>query len=543
MAVDYLSALNVGSGLNVTQIVDSLVEAEKAPRQEKIEAALEKSSVSISALGSLKNELNTMSANIGQLVGQEGLLVTSGSTALEITRTGNGQVAEFSSSIQINQLATAQVIEFDGFTSTTDDINVDTITVDIGTWSAGPSFSSNANYSQQSLSFTAGNRSLTDVRDAINNLDIGLSANIVQTSSGQYSLSVKSLIGENKELKLTSSISGVSNSFFKYDPSNVTVTDNGIETVNGGNALLDLDGIAIERDTNEISDLLNGVKLQLNGTTSSSFNVSAQYDSGAAEATLTNLVNEFNFLINFIDEQTQNTSSSADTGPLHGDIYVRSLENKIRSFTTSPIAGYDTDPVYLSNFGVMTNRDGTLSINQTQFKKYFSEKPEHFAAITSTMVRTSDVSVIGTMAGDNYVAGKYDLQIAAGSATIDGETMTSGNNAFTIVDTNSDLVGLVLRTEKTNLNASVYVGRSLIDQMSSYITSVLKINGDIDTRVSNLNKDKTKYETDLENLEEAMKKQREIYVEKFTQMEKTVATFKETGKFLDNLMESWKASL
>ena len=81
MAVDYLSALNVGSGLNVTQIVDNLVEAEKAPRQEKIEAALEKSSVSISALGSLKNELNTMSANIGQLVGQEGLLVTSGSTA------------------------------------------------------------------------------------------------------------------------------------------------------------------------------------------------------------------------------------------------------------------------------------------------------------------------------------------------------------------------------------------------------------------------------------------------------------------------------
>ena len=33
MTVDYLSALNVGSGLNVTQIVDALVDAEKVPQE------------------------------------------------------------------------------------------------------------------------------------------------------------------------------------------------------------------------------------------------------------------------------------------------------------------------------------------------------------------------------------------------------------------------------------------------------------------------------------------------------------------------------
>ena len=37
MAVDYLSALNTkGSGLNITQIVDSLVNAEKIPQSELI---------------------------------------------------------------------------------------------------------------------------------------------------------------------------------------------------------------------------------------------------------------------------------------------------------------------------------------------------------------------------------------------------------------------------------------------------------------------------------------------------------------------------
>ena len=41
MAVDYLSAMNVGSGLNVTQIVDALVEAEKAPREAQITEKIE----------------------------------------------------------------------------------------------------------------------------------------------------------------------------------------------------------------------------------------------------------------------------------------------------------------------------------------------------------------------------------------------------------------------------------------------------------------------------------------------------------------------
>ena len=46
MAVDYLSAMNVGSGLNVTQIVDALVDAEKAPREAQITENIEEKTVS-----------------------------------------------------------------------------------------------------------------------------------------------------------------------------------------------------------------------------------------------------------------------------------------------------------------------------------------------------------------------------------------------------------------------------------------------------------------------------------------------------------------
>ena len=66
MAVDYLSSLNVGSGLNTTQIVDSLIEAEKAPREKPIQDVLDKATVSISELGKLKNEINVFRSSISQ---------------------------------------------------------------------------------------------------------------------------------------------------------------------------------------------------------------------------------------------------------------------------------------------------------------------------------------------------------------------------------------------------------------------------------------------------------------------------------------------
>ena len=57
MAVDYLSALNVGSGLNVTQIVDAIVDAERVPQENVIQKRIDDKSVSISALGQLKLSL------------------------------------------------------------------------------------------------------------------------------------------------------------------------------------------------------------------------------------------------------------------------------------------------------------------------------------------------------------------------------------------------------------------------------------------------------------------------------------------------------
>ena len=51
MATDYLSALNIGSGLYTTEIIDSIVAAERAPQEAAITKGKDQKNLQISGLG------------------------------------------------------------------------------------------------------------------------------------------------------------------------------------------------------------------------------------------------------------------------------------------------------------------------------------------------------------------------------------------------------------------------------------------------------------------------------------------------------------
>ena len=67
MAVD-LSALNAGSGLNTTQIVDALVEASRAPKEAAINK-VDENNVKISGFGTLKQQFETFKTSMTSLDG------------------------------------------------------------------------------------------------------------------------------------------------------------------------------------------------------------------------------------------------------------------------------------------------------------------------------------------------------------------------------------------------------------------------------------------------------------------------------------------
>jgi flagellar hook-associated protein 2 len=552
MATDYLSALNAGSGLNVTQIVDALVDAERVPKQKKIDEEKEAATVQISALGSLKNELSVFQTNTAAVDGQIGLALSSSTSNVSLSRTDSSLASEFSHTINVSSIANGQVLNFNnggsGFSSTTADIGIDSLTIDLGTWAAGPAFT--ANGTSSTFSLTTGATSLTDVRDAINNSSLGVTASIIEVSTGSYSLMMKSPEGAANAMRVTTSLSGSAVDVMKYDPENTgSFADTATQVVSASDASFTIDGIAVTRSSNTITDLFSGITVELDDVSASDLGtdqtISSRYSETDALGILETVVSEINYLLSFLQEQSKPGANGEDGGPLNGDHFIRYTESKIKNLTSTAIKGYDDEDIYLSSFGVVTKLDGTLRVDENRFRDYFASNPEHFAAVTTSMVRTGDAGVTGSAPTDLFTPGKYEFSLPAATLTDSGGTtvtMSAGTNRYGYAEKLIGATGLLLDTNKATVDTSVYMGRSLMQTLSKYIDDVLTLNGDIDTKIYKLEDDLDSLVDEQETLDLQMANQRTLYVEKFTAMETAVAIFKKTGEFLDNLIKSWNSS-
>ena len=555
MAVDYLSALNVGSGLNVTQIVDALIDAERVPRETQINKRIDERNVSISALGEVKTEVKTFKDNLEFLetTNTNGLVVGSSDEAVGIEANGKIAVQPFSHSFEVTQLATKHTLAFSGFADTTSATGVTDLTIDFGSWAAGPTFTPRSGNTTVNLSIPAGTDSLADLSNIINNADIGISANVIRVGDGNFALTLVGEEGEENQIRITAENTGVRVDALSYDPE-TNSADSSNQIIAGTDAEMYIDGVFVSRDSNTVDDLINGVSISLNKVSTNVATVSAQYDKSVAQETLRLFVEEMNFMLEKLNEVTyRGTAGSDDAGPLAGDPLMRSYLNTLKSMTVKPINGFQSDPVYLSNFGVMTERDGTLSINATRFEEFFTAKPDAFAALLDSRAITDSNLVQAELTGNLWEPGVYTYTNAthnlldpapepppADQTRLD-RPMSLEDGKYKI--TSGGARGLALTLLGNGEDAQVFIGKSLLQTLTEFSDDILKTNGDIDTKIATYNDDIDDFNDRLDELSARMDTERARYVERFTAMEASVTSFKKTGDMLDSFMETWKAGL
>ena len=186
MSVDYLSILNQkGSGLNITQIVDSLVEADTIPKKNMLEEDKTTKQTEISAFASLASELNSLKFDISSLADSNKYVPSSGNSNLAISVSDNSTATAFSSDVTVNSLASQQTLEFSGsspFTSPTASINTGTLTLNLGTWnSSAGSFTNKSTPVTYTVTVNSSNNTLQGLASSLNALS-GISASVLQTS-------------------------------------------------------------------------------------------------------------------------------------------------------------------------------------------------------------------------------------------------------------------------------------------------------------------------------------------------------------------------
>lgn len=539
MAVDYLSALNAGSGLNTTQIVDALVEASRAPKAEAINKKVEENNVKISGFGTLKQQFETFKTSMTSLDGEIGLSVASGSSNIETTITDKTKISDFSHSMAVSQLAQNHTLVFaNNFSTENASIGQGTLLFEFGSWNRSNStFAEDTSITNKTLTIDSTNNTLTGLRDAINDGGMGLTASIIQTATSAYSLVVKSNSGSGNEMKITatedSSNAGLSTFGFSTYASSK-------ETIIGQDANLTIDGVTVTRSSNTITDLINGVQLELKGTVSSAVKVEAGYDETSALTNMNSFVTSLNTLTTKMNELTKRGLNGEASGALAGDSVARSIQSRIRAISTTPIEGYSSSSIYLTNFGISTQLDGSIAFDEDEFLTAYRANPGNIAAIFASQVKTDSSSVTAQVSGDNYVSGVYNFALSGGSATISSSAMTALSGSYYTLS--GDTNGLAISTSLTSTTNSIFLGRSLLETLSTYADTVLSSSGSVSTQISRKNNDITDLNQDLADLDTRMADLRERYVTQFSSMERVVKNLRDTGDYIKNFTDSMRAA-
>lgn len=542
MATDYIKALNAGTGLNTTEIIDGLMAAQREPAADKITKAREEKTVSISGLGVLKQTLNIAQTGLTGLEGITGLTLGNSGTAMEMTIADTSVAKAFSHKVEVSQLATSHTLVFSGFTSETQALGTGSLAFEFGGWSNN-NFSANSDRSSKTITLANGADSLSELRDAINASDMQVTASIIKTSEGNFSLMLKSREGASHAMKITASADSGSSALAGIDLT-TNASGNSIEQVAASDVSMTLDGVTISRDSNTVDDLINGVSLKLKAVTTASGGdtLSATYSETTAMAAMQALVAQINTMTSELTRLTSRGVAEGTTkGEMAGDPFLTAQLRNLKKMTTKAITGFGSETLYMTNFGVETQRDGTIKLNETKFKSAFAANPDGFAAMMDSRAVSSNGQVTTSLSGTDYVAGSYDLVISNSNGTIGGTTMSKSGTTYSATSGNAQ--GLALDFSGTDTTSTILIGRSMAQTLIDFTTELLKNDGTIEKKITAFNTGIADDDLAMTALDEKMEKIRARYVTRFNDMETMSSRMKRTGESLTNMMDAWRASL
>ena len=543
MAVDYLSAINKqGSGLNITQIVDSLVQAETAPVSSRIQENIDKKNAAISGYAVISAELGRLRDYTVSAQGSSAYQISSDSAAIGVKVNDQSLAGAFNGSVSVSSLAKSQTIEFTGFSSKTAAINKGTINIDFGSWN-GSTFTTNDTKTAQSVVISDSNNTLSGLATALSAVS-GVNATVIDKGDGTFSLVVNSDTGANNALRLGVSEDSSDPGLAAFDTSSNNASK---QVVAAQDASLTVNGVQITRASNTITDLIDGYEFKLNTTTSSTASVIASIDSDLAYSTVKGFVDMFNSVNSTIDTLTNNGVDGTEKGALARDVVVSGIKRNIRSLVTDALPGFEDNPRYISELGIRTERDGSLSLTEEDFKENFSREPILFDVMVNSLARTNNPLVTASHTSDilQPKGGIYSFSensVDGDNASLDGVALSGGvsNGIRGYAAVTGDTAGLRLQASGSAQNATVYYGESFLSKLSSYIKELTGPVGTLAQSTTKASATISDFNDEQVNLEEKIAAMTDRYMGQFAAMEAAVTGFKKTGEFLTGFIDSLK---
>jgi flagellar hook-associated protein 2 len=420
-----ISSSGIGSGLPVDSIVSKLMAVEQQPI-----TALQKKETSytaqLTAYGTVQSSLSTFQSAVNDLNNAHlynAVAATVGDSSVLTASTGT-DAAPGNYSLTVSQLAQAQKLASAGQASATTAIGNGTLTFDFGTINGtssngkytGASFVSNGD-GAKTITIDSSNNTLTGIMNAINSAQMGVTATIINDGgTSPYRLSLTSTsTGEANSMKI--SVGGgdaALTSLMTQDPAGSQAM---IETSAAKNAELTIDGVAVSKASNTVTDAIAGVTLNLQKTNvGSPTSVSVALNSTAITTAVNKFVSSYNALNSTLTSMTavsyDETTSKATSGALGGDLTTQSIQTALRRVLTTAINGGSDSFSVLSDIGVTVQKDGTLATDNSKLQAAINNNYTKIAGLFASVGNTTDGLSNYDSATANTKPGAYAVNVS-----------------------------------------------------------------------------------------------------------------------------------
>lgn len=381
------------SGLDVTSLVDALVNAERAPTESRLNRRENAYNVELSAIGQLKSSLQAFQSQIDSLNSVDGFSPRAFSISDEtiIGASVTSAAAEGSYTFTVEQMASRHQLASQAI--------ADGSTTGTGT----ASFTVNGE--TFSVAIATGSDTLSGLRDAINSAaDNKTIQAVIINDSGQQRLMLTSR-ESGADYAINADFSGLVGgtssigALTELQPAR----DAAVKFGNGASA------ITISSPDNTLENLVDGLSIDLKGVSATPVTLEVTLDRETIKSSIESFVQAWNTLKSTFDNLTDYNGATA--GALNGDAQTRLLESQLRR-ELSGLMGADGDPFRtLGDLGLKTTSTGELTIESNGLDDALNSNFDELALVLAGdngLMTRLEQTLSGYMGTDGSVASRED---------------------------------------------------------------------------------------------------------------------------------------
>lgn len=385
------------SGLDTNSIIRQLMQLERVPLQQ-LQSRQAKLRAIDDAWGQVNGKLSSFRTaldKVRQSGSFSGFVSVSSSNSDAVTATKIGTPATGSISFTVDALARAHQFAFSNTFASPDAVVGD---------------GSDVVLQQDGVEYripTTSSTTLAELASQVNQAVPGAGAQVVKVSDSIYQLVVTS-----RETGTAKAITVVGNPPVLGGINTLQAAADARLTIGAG-----AEALQVTRSSNTITDLVDGVSLELKQTTTSAVNVSTAKDVDGAATAVKDMVEALNGALSTLKNLTKYDPDAKKAGLLQGDPTARQLAIDLRHAISSIASDLSGAYTSAGTIGISLTRDGAVTLDEAKLKQALSKDFDAVAQLLSRTTTTTAAQLRTVSVSDTLAAGTYAVEVTA-AATV-----------------------------------------------------------------------------------------------------------------------------